>query len=66
MPGGNQLTAALGDWKMWALIGLGAIALYLLFQSTPKQQAKAVARRRARKRYRAELERIREGKGLTV
>lgn len=59
-----SLTAALqglfSDWKTWAIVGAVAIALYFALASTPKAQARSVARRKARAKYRAELERIRE------
>ena len=53
-------SSSFGDWKTWALIGAAALALYLLLQSTPKAHQRAVARQKARARYKAELARIRE------
>lgn len=55
--GGLQETA--NDWKVWALLILGAILVWMVFTNTPAKQEQKVQIRKARRRYLDEVERIR-------
>ena len=54
------ITDAASDWKLWALVGLGAVLLWMLWSNTPKAQERAVRLREARRRFRDQVRRIRE------
>lgn len=58
--GALDLNTAMADWKTWALFAAVALALFLLLQNSPKRQERAVAQRRARAKYKAELAKIGE------